>query len=212
MRIVVVEDQCMFREVMRKGIAALNHRVVAEAASAADGLALVAEHRPDVLLLDLSLPELDGYAVIARVRRLHPGTRIVVMSSYLNDYAVLNLDRDQIDGFIDKGTDHLSALKTALAHVAAGRKYFSPAYEALRRKRLNDSNWFAKVLSRTELKILSLAGAGRSNAEIAAELGISVRTAQTHRTNIFHKLSIHGTPKLMAFAQARGFNSTRLPA
>ncbi len=206
MRIIIVEDQLMFREAIRKAcVRELGHQVIGEAESGTVGVALVTKYQPDVLLLDLSLPELDGFSVIERVKQSAPATKIIVISAYLDDYTVLNVDKAAIHGYIDKNTNQIQTLATALSAVEKGQRYFSPAYESLRKSLLADSSWFAKLLSRTELKVLELVGRGLDNSEIGCELGISPRTAQAHRTSILQKLKLRGTPKLMIFALERGF-------
>jgi DNA-binding NarL/FixJ family response regulator len=208
MRIVIVEDQLMFREALRKAcVQDLGHQVVGETESGLVGVTLVAKHRPDVLLLDLSLPELDGFSVIERIRPISPATKIIVVSGYLDDYTLLEIDKADVHGFVDKNTNQIATLKAALLAVAAGKKYFSATYTAVRRNRLKDPNWFTKLLSRAELRVLALIGLGLDNAEIGSRLGISPRTAQVHRTNILAKLKLRGTPKLIMYALQRGFTA-----
>lgn len=179
--------------------------VVAEAESGLAGAALVAKHQPDVLLLDLWLPELDGFSVIERVRQTSPHTKIIVVSAYIDDFTLSQIDAAAVQGFVDKNTEQMQAIKAALIAVSEGKSYFSGAFEKARRHRVKDPGWFTKLLSRAEVGVLSLIGRGLNNTEIAARLGISPRTAQTHRTNILGKLKVRGTPKLMMFAQRHGF-------
>lgn len=183
----------------------LGHVVVGEAGSGIKGIGLIAKLHPDLVVIELALPEPDGVAVIEQVQRIAPGTKLLVVSGSVDDFTIYQINRLGVQGFVDRNTDHLHALRAALIAMEAGKAYFSPAFQHARRVRLQDPAWFAKLLSSSELGVLSLIGRGMNNGEIASHLSISPGTAQKHRSNILRKLHVRGTPKLIVFAQNHGF-------
>jgi DNA-binding NarL/FixJ family response regulator len=212
MRIAIAEDLLMFREVISKACQQeFGHRVVAEVDSGRRAVQCVLATEPDVLILDLSLPDLDGFAVIDRLRRNACRSRILVLSAYSDDYTVFRLEQANVHGFVDKRQNPIAVLEQALRAIAAGGTYFSSTFEDARRARHADPQSFDKVLSETEQRILCLIGEGLTDEEIGRKVRISPRTVQTHRHNILRKLNISSTPKLIAFAMQRGFTTRNPP-
>ncbi|HYD82473.1 MAG TPA: response regulator transcription factor [Opitutus sp.] len=211
MRIVIVEDHLMFRDVIRKICTTqFGHEVVGETDSGVKAVELILELSPDVVILDLSLPDMDGFNVVDRVFAAMPGLRILVLSSHCDDYTLFRVEKSGVHGFIDKNSNTVETLQDALSSIAAGRIYFSAAFQSAKLARRTDPRSFTKVLSEWERAILSLIGQGLSDEEIGARLNLSHRTVQTHRSNILRKLDIKGTPKLIAFAIEHGF--TQVPS
>lgn len=196
----------MFLEVVRKAcVRDFGHRVIGEASSGLTAIGLIERLRPQVLILDLSLPERDGFEVAAAARTSSPATKILVLSSYPSEYALLRLERLAVNGFVDKNTNSLAAVGEALKAFEGGKVYFSKTYRDLRYSMRADPYSFSKILSETEYKIMQLISSGLDDQEIGRLLNITHRTAQTHRSNILKKLGLKGTPKLMAFALKKGF-------
>lgn len=216
--IVIVEDHLMFRDVVRKVcVQQFGHAVVAETESGQAAVELILQHKPDVVILDLSLPDMDGFNVVDRVFATAPSVRFLVLSAHCDDYTLFRVEKSGVQGFIDKNSNTVDALQEALAAIEAGRVYFSTAFQQAKLARRMDPRSFTKVLSEWERAILSLIGQGLSDEEIAVRLTISPRTVQTHRSKILRKLNIKGTPKLIAFAIEHGFTqvptkSSRAPA
>ncbi len=211
MRIVVVEDHSMMREAVRH-VCAPNSgfEVVGEAVAAEAALPLIAKLRPELVILDVGLPDRDGFTVAEYIRRTLPAVRILMLTGQLDDWTIYRAEKLRVHGFLDKTTNTTATLRVALQALAMGKTYFSPAYEGARVARRTNSHSFEKVLSNTEQTVLSLVGEGLSDEEVAGRLGISATTAQTHRSHILQKLQIKGTPKLVAYAVANGF--TRVPS
>jgi len=209
-RLVIVEDQLMFREVVRKACERdLGHTVVGECGTGADAPALVNELRPDVLLLDLSLPDVDGFEVAEKVLAQNPDMRILVLSSLCDDFTLFRIEQSGVHGFVDKNSNTTTVLADALKAVEAGRSYYSAVFQKVKQARLSNPVAFTKTLTEWERRILALIGLGLSDEEIGEKLGISQHTAQTHRSNMLRKLKLPGTPKLIRFAIDNGF--TQLP-
>ncbi len=205
-RIVIVEDHLMFRDVIRKTcVSQFGHTVVGETGSGVEAVELILRLNPDAVILDLSLPDMDGFNVVDRVLAAMPALRILVVSSHCDEYTLFRVEKSGVHGFIDKNSNTMETLQEALAAIDAGRVYYSAAFQAARLVRRNDPRSFTKVLSEWERAILSLIGQGLSDDEIGARLNLSPRTVQTHRSHLLRKLDLKGTPKLIAFAIEHGF-------
>jgi two-component system response regulator NreC len=206
--IAIVEDHAMMREVVQKVCAGEpGCKVVAEAEDGAAGLELILRRKPDVVVLDLSLPGIDGFQIIARTRAALPVTKILVLSAYHDEHTLFLVEKAGVHGFIDKDTTTIKALQMALRALRAGTTYFSPAYTAARQARLNDPQSSDKILTECQQAVLTLVGRCLNDAEIAAHLQISPQTARTHRRNLLRKLHVKGTPKLIQYALEHGFGA-----
>lgn len=211
MRIVIAEDEQMFREVLHKVCAEqFGHEIVGEAGSGDEAIRIVAATRPDLLLLDLDLPEVDGFAVVEAVKRLSRSTRVVAVTSSRATYTLFRIERSGFDGYIDKGANSLVELRQAVAAAAEGRCYHSPTFVTVKQARLRDPKAFDKVLSNREQEVLSLIGWSMNDREIGERLGICAKTVETFRHRILQKLDVRGTPKLIRFAIETGFTQVPL--
>jgi DNA-binding NarL/FixJ family response regulator len=204
--IVVVEDHLMFRDVIRKACTGrFGHQVVGETDSGVKAVEMILQLRPDTVILDLSLPDMDGFNVVDQVRKKLPELRVLVVSSHCDDYTLFRVERSGVQGFVDKNSNTVETLREALLAIEAGRIYFSSAFQSAKMARRSNPTSFTKVLSDRERAVLSLIGQGLSDSEIGERLCLSHRTAQTHRSRILRKLDVKGTPKLIAFAIENGF-------
>lgn len=196
----------MFREVLRKVCTQeLQHEVVGEAADGRSAVLLALETKPDLVLLDLHLPNLDGFAVVEALQLVMPKVRILVLSSHCDDYAVFRAEKARMHGFVDKNTNTVAILKQAIAAVGAGGRFFSEEFLRVKAARHRDSHSFDKLLTDRERTVLALIGEPLTDREIAARLGLSEETVEKHRFNIQHKLDLHGMPALVRYAQDHGF-------
>ncbi len=207
LRIVIAEDQQMFREVLRRVcVREFNHDIVGEAQDGVTAVRIVTEERPHVLLLDIGLPKLDGFAVARAVRQTSPSTLIIAVTAAHHAFTIFRIEREGFDGYIDKGSNSLSTIRAAVDAVTRGQRYYSALFVAERTARLRDPCSFDKVLSDREIEVLSLIGLGLNNEEISVKLGICSRTAETFRHHILRKLKVPGTPKLIRLAIDLGFS------
>lgn len=206
MRIVIIEDHLMFREVLRRICEVdLRHHVVGEADDGRRAVDVVAAAKPDLVLLDLHLPNLDGFGVVEEIRKILPDVLVLVLSSHCDDYTVYRAERANIQGFVDKNTNSVAALKNAISAVAAGRNVFSEAFKRVRAKRHSDPRAFDKLLGNREREVLALVGLSLRDADIAHKLEISEQTVSTHRLNIIRKLGLKNTTELVRYAREHGF-------
>lgn len=196
----------MFREVLRKVcVRDLKHEVVGEAGDGRRAVALVVETAPDLVLLDLHLPNLDGFGVVEALRQASPHVRILVLSSHCDDYTVFRAEHARVQGFVDKNTSAVAALRQAITAVAEGRVYFSEAFLNVKAARHRNPHSFDKLLTERERAVLALLGEPLSDGEAAGRLGISKETVEKHRFNILHKLGLQSTAELVRYAVQHGF-------
>lgn len=209
-KIMIVEDHVLFREMMR-GVCERDFgwTVVAETGNGTDAAKLAEEHQPDVVLLDLHLPDRDGLAVAEDLIRSRSSVRILIVSSRCDDYTLYRVERAGVHGFLDKNTSTPENLRMALEQVAEGRAFYSRLFQDAKLARLRDPKNFAATLTEWERVILGYIGQSLSDDEIAEKIGIRPSTVMTHRSNIMQKLGVSGTPKLIRYALDHGF--THLP-
>jgi DNA-binding NarL/FixJ family response regulator len=169
------------------------------------GLVAIRKLRPDFVLLDISLPDMDGLEVAAAVLKELPATKVLALSS-LRDPVTLKRVRDLgIHGFVDKRDQTVERLKEAIDLVSRGHEFFSPVVNEVIGPLRRDPKAYYRMLSDYEQQILGLIGESKSDEEIASVLGIQPSTAQSRRRDIMNKLEIHSTPKLIRYAIEYGF-------
>jgi DNA-binding NarL/FixJ family response regulator len=205
--VVIVEYQLMFRELFAEACSAMSEFcVVGVASTGTEAKRLIGARRPDIVVLDVHLPGTDGFEVAAYVRECWPRVKIVMTSSHCNDYTLYKVERARIHGFIDKNLQSMGAFRNALAAVQRDEAYFSRSFHEARKARARNSRDFTKILSEREFEVLELIGQSLSDQEVAAQLGISPATVQTHRSKILRKLKIPNSNKLARFALEHGFS------
>ena len=147
----------MIRDVVRKVCSSeFGYTVVGETDSGVQAVEMILKHRPDAVVLDLSLPDMDGFNVADRVLKAIPSLRILMLSSHCDDYTLFRVEKSGVHGFIDKNSNTIEILRDALAAISAGRIYFSQAFQAARIARRSDPRSFIKVLSDWELSLIHI--------------------------------------------------------
>ena len=206
MKVVLIEDQAMFRDFLKKICREHLHlKVVGEAEDAAKGLALCRKHKPDLVLLDLNLPDRDGLSISDELLAMDPAMRVLALSSECDDYTLYRVLNSGVHGYVDKNRQSMEMLKLAISEVLKGRVFFAEVVQQVRQKLRVQPKSFPKLLTGREQELLPLLGGGLSNEEVARELSISRYTVQLHRRNIMQKLNLHRTPDLIRYAVNRGF-------
>lgn len=209
MKIVIVEDQTMVRDLLVLACQTTFEQVqVVEAPYGKSALACFRATQPDLLILDLELPDGDGLDLLPEVRRLAPSAKIMVLSSHTDEVTVDRVMRAHVDGFVDKNSQPLAILREAVRAVMDGRRYLSPVVREVWGKLRDAPGAFTKILSEREQEVLGLIGLGLTNSEIAERLALRAVTVQNHRCNIMSKLGLHSTSHLIRYANEKGF--TRL--
>ena len=191
LRIVVADDQASVREglvLLLDSLAGIN--VVAAAANGREAIALVAEHHPDALLLDLHMPVLDGTETARILTDEHPEVAIVILTTYTDDASVLAALRAGARSYLTKDADRAD-IAQALRSAATGLAVFDPAVHAALLGAIHDQHTPPAIapdgLTPREMEILTLIGQGLTNPEIAATLFLSPHTIKTHINRVFTK-------------------------
>ena len=198
-RILIVDDH----SVVREGLVSLVKRksdmvVVGEGSNGREAVELWKEHRPDVTLLDLRMPELDGVGAIMEIRELDENAQIVVLTTYDGDEDIYRAIKAGAKAYLLKDTAR-DALVETVRRVHAGETYLPPQLAAKLAERLS-----GQALSPREIEVLQRMAAGKSNKEIGAELFISEGTVKTHLKSIFSKLDVVSRTEAVATATRRG--------
>ncbi len=207
-RVVLADDHPIVRTGLRQMIESdVALRIVAEAGEGKSALAAIREHNPDVVVLDIDMPVMDGFAVARALQTETPRPGIVFLTMHSEEelfQAALDLG---IKGYVLKESA-VTDIAAAIKAVAAGEAYLSPALSSHLVHRRQAENEFErenpglKSLTPMERRVLQLIAADLSSKEIAAELFVSPRTVETHRQNISGKLNVHGSLALVRFALA----------
>ena len=204
-RVLVVDDHSVVREGIRHVLeGAEGFRVVAEAANGADALERAESERPDVVLLDLTMPGLSGLEVVRLLRQRLPDTRILILSVHDDREYVLESVRVGAHGYLRKDSSPAD-IRRAIRVVPAGDSFFSPpaARHLAAAVQSQTSIDPLGTLTTRERDVLTRVARGCTNREAAAELGISVRTVETYRDSLMRKLGIHTVAGLTRFAIER---------
>lgn len=207
--IVLADDH----QVVRQGLRALleaepEFAVVGEAADGLEAAEVVERAKPDVLVVDVMMPGLNGLDVAREVRRRSPQTRVVILSMYANEAFVLEALRSGAAGYVLKDAG-AAVLFQAVREAAAGRRYLSPplserAIEAYVQKAHAEPLDRYETLTARERAVLHLAAEGYGNPQVAERLSIGPRTVETHRANLMRKLKLRSQTDLVRYALQRG--------
>ena len=203
-RVVIVEDQRLVAEFLQFHCRDLRLHVVKHCSGYADGLAAIREHKPDLVLLDISLPDGDGLELARLIIEELPRVKVLTISAHHDPWTMLQVQRIGIHGFVDKNDQRPEILTEAIHAVLGGRVYYTPVVNQSSAMIRRDPKSFIRVLSDYETRILSMIGESKSDDEIATVLGISPSTVQSRRRDIMRKLDIHSTPKLIHYAIVNG--------
>jgi DNA-binding NarL/FixJ family response regulator len=204
-RVLLVDDHGVVRRGLRGYLELLDDiEVVGEAENGLIGVELSAQLVPDVVLMDIVMPQLDGIGAIARIKAAQPGVQIVALTSFIEEDKVLAALESGASGFILKDAD-ADDVAAAIRAAHNDEVHLDPAAARVLAKGMRTRNEQRPVESLTEreLEVLSLVGHGRSNKEIATDLGITERTARTHVSNILGKLDLQSRTQAALYAVER---------
>jgi len=206
-KVVLADDHNLVRAGVRKILEAQSgFEVVGEVGDGAAALELLAAQDVDVLVLDLTMPGMDGFEVLERAKRLRPETRVLVLSMHAGSEHVARAVRMGADGYLLKDSA-VQELVAAIEAVMAGRSYYSPTVQEQLSHLVRAGSALARPLDQLtdrERDILKLVARGFSTKEIASRLDISPRTVDTHRANLMRKLGLKSVALLTQFALREG--------
>jgi DNA-binding NarL/FixJ family response regulator len=208
LRVLLVEDHTL----MRAGLVALLRNlpeveVIAETGDGRDALQLIETHQPDIVLMDIAVPRLNGLEVMARTTKEFPRVRVIILSMYGNEEYVLHALRAGASGYLLK-TSSAVELEVAIKAVAQGEIYLSPPVSkhlvTNYVQRVGAEPYLLDRLTPRQREVLQLIAEGYSTPQIARTLTISVKTAETHRMQLMERLNIHDAAGLTRFAIQMG--------
>ncbi len=216
-RILLADDHALVREGIRRVLLEdPEFEVVAEAADGEEAVALAREHRPDVAIVDISMPNASGFEVTARLQVEAASTRVLILSMHDDVEYVMRAVRAGARGYLLKDEAGPSQLREAVRAVHSGSSFFTSAVAArlaagLRGGEGEQQGPGLDVLTARELDVLKGIAAGQSNKQIAADLGISRRTVESHRESLMRKLDIRTVAGLTRFALDAGLLDDAAP-
>lgn len=209
-RILLADDHNLFRQGVQRILESqAGFQVVAEASSGLEAIDMAKEHQPDVAIVDIAMKELNGIEATAQILKQSPRTAVLILSMYSDERYVMRAVKAGARGYLLKDTLE-EGLIQAIQQVYLGQPFFSPTVASLFhqagirdiQERRGDDRY--ELLTERERQLYHLLAEGKSNKEIAARLGLSLHTVETHRTRIMEKLGIHSIAELVLSAVRRG--------
>jgi len=209
-RILLADDHT----IVRKGLRLLleshaGFEVVADACDGREAIALAEQHQPDVAVLDIGMPVLNGIEAARQLSAKLPHTAIVMLSMHSDEGYVLRALKSGARAYLLKDSAEYDLI-AAIKAVSEGKAFFSPAIskmlveDYMRQMRERDVEDSYELLTTREREILQLLAEGESNKDVASRLNLSLYTVETHRSNIFQKLNLHSSAELILYAIRKG--------
>jgi DNA-binding NarL/FixJ family response regulator len=207
-RVILAEDHQMFRQALGQVLVQNGITLVGEAGDGREAVELVQELEPGIVVMDISMPRLNGIEATIQIRAATPHTRVIVLSRFAEQNQVVRALKAGADGYLLKN-DAINELLIAINAVNRGDLYISPA--VLRPVVEGYLAWVEQQgespidrLTDREREVLQLVAEGKSNQAIAQELNLGVRTVETHRANLMSKLDLHNVADVVRFAFQHG--------
>jgi Response regulator containing a CheY-like receiver domain and an HTH DNA-binding domain len=208
-RVVLVDDHALVRQGFRRILEDDPElTVVGEASNGTDAITLVKKTDPDVVVMDMAMPEMSGLHATMEIIKQRPGTKVLILSMYSDEQYVRNALDAGAKGYILKSAIE-NDLTRAVKAVAAGEQYLAPELSSVLIRAIQTGS-FEKAsdpydrLTQREKQVLQLIAHGKSNKEIAVMLDLSVNTVAVHRANLMSALGVHKTAELVLFAVKKG--------
>jgi len=209
-RILLADDHTIIRSGLRLLLEQQSDfKVVAEAEDGRQAVELVTQHHPEVVVLDIGMPQLNGIEATQQIVSLDPRTHVVILSMHSDEGYVLRALKAGAQAYILKNSADADLIR-AIRTVSEGKSFFSPVISKMlledyvrqiRERQVEDSY---DLLTPREREILQLLAEGKTNKEVANILKLSLYTVETHRGNILEKLHLHGVPELILYAVRKG--------
>ncbi len=203
-RIVIADDHVIVRDGLRMLLERAGHQLVGEAADGVQALELCVQHKPDIAILDLGMPLLGGTDCAREIRRVSPRTSTIVLTMYDEHRYLSEAIRAGVSGYVLKSRPAEELLK-AIEAVSRGNVYLgSSMSRSAIRDTIDNLDTRNDALTSREREVLNLVVDGKATKEIATALGISVKTAESHRVRIMKKLDVHNAAGLVRYAIREG--------
>lgn len=205
MKVLLADDHGVVRKGLRFLLELEGIEVAGEAADGREAVKMTEELSPDVVVMDIAMPQLNGIDAAAQIVKKNPRTGVIMLSMHADETYVLRALAAGARGYLLKDSAETDLLR-AVEAVSKGKSFFSPSIAQtlledymryLNQRGLSDSY---DLLTDREKEVLQLLAEGRSNKEVAATLGLSLYTVETHRTNMMQKLNLHNTAEIVLYA------------
>lgn len=212
-KVVIVEDHAIIRDGLRSLLNKFNNlEVIDEADDGISAIRCIKNKKPDLVILDINMPKMNGLAVIHEIKTVLPQIKIIILTMYKEDSYIIETFKSGVEGYCLKSSP-FDELKMAIDVVLSGKRFISPeisdkvmeGFIESQKKIKKKSSWDS--LTQREKEVLKLVGEGYKNKEIADYLCISVKTVEKHRANIMKKLDMHTASSLAAYAVEKGLVS-----
>jgi DNA-binding NarL/FixJ family response regulator len=209
-KILIAEDHTILREGLKALLlASTDLAIIGEADDGRQAVHLAERLSPDLILMDLSMPRMDGLEAIREIKKRWPQIKVLALTVHKTEEYVLSTLKAGADGYLLKDATH-QEMMTAIRSVFGGNRYLSPGVSDkviagyLGGKEIGKTQGIWNTLTGREREILKLIGEGFKNKGIAAQLGISPKTVEKHRANLMEKLNLHNTSELTTYAIDKG--------
>jgi DNA-binding NarL/FixJ family response regulator len=209
-RIVLVEDHTILREGLRSLLREHDDfEVIGEAADGRSGIRLILSQNPDLVLMDLSMPKMNGFEAIREIKKTEPDIKIIALTVHNTEEYILMTLQAGADGYVLKDATH-DELIMAIRQVLSGKRFLSPSVSGkviagyLEGKKNSAPLTQMDTLTQREREVLKLIAEGYKNKDVAEFLCISLKTVEKHRANLMRKLDLHNTSALTLYAVERG--------
>jgi DNA-binding NarL/FixJ family response regulator len=209
-RVVLADDHSVVRQGLRAWLERSGHvQVVGEAADGREAVAVVEQLQPDVVIMDIAMPMLNGIDATAQITRRNPDTKVIILSMHTDESYILRALGAGAKGYLLKESTETDVLP-AVQSVRDGKPYFTPSIarllledymRSLKQNNLQDSY---DLLTEREREVLQLLAQGKSNKEVAQVLDLSPHTIDSHRTNMMQKLNLHNTAEIVLYVVRKG--------
>jgi two-component system response regulator NreC len=209
-QILIVEDHTILREGLRSLLSGHDEfEIIGEAPDGREGIRFVEKLQPDIVLMDLSLPRMDGVNAIREIKRQNPKIKILALTVHRTEEYILATLEAGADGYLLKDATHAELIK-AMQIILEGDRYLCPAISGqivdsyLRGRKTEKPQSVYDTLTPREKEVLKLIGEGYKNKEIAEQLFISIKTVEKHRSNLMEKLQLHNSAAVTSYAIKKG--------
>jgi len=202
--VVLADDHLLVRQGIRVLLEREKFQILGEAADGLEAIRLAQQHQPDVMILDLAMPNLNGISAAGEIRKVSPRTKTILLTMHTEEHYILEALRAGVKGCVWK-SQAADQLLQAIRDVCAGGVYLSPMVSgALVQAYLAKTELPNDPLTPREQQVLQLIAEEKTTKEVAIILGVTVKTAESHRTKLMEKLDIHSAAGLVRYAIRRG--------
>lgn len=204
MKTIIVEDQKLGIDLVRNCLTD-KFELVETCQTITDGWRAYVKHQPEVVVLDIELPDGSGLDLANRILKDNPKVRILGVSGRTDEYTLYRVFMTGLFGFVDKNTESIEELKKAVHQLGEGNCYYAATVQQNMLIQKTDPMAFSKILTEREQELLRYFGAGASNERIAESLNLRPVSVQNHKARIMRKLGLHSTVELIRYAMQKGF-------